>query len=72
MNYHDGDESDGEDDDDDEEEEVYVTKKSHKKKGKNSHSQKNDYSKVGVDNERVRKALLLATESRTNQARLGN
>ena len=67
MDYHDtGDES-GEEDDDDEEEEVHVNNKSHKNKGK-----KHDYSKVGVDNERVRKALLLATESRTNQARLGN
>lgn len=68
MNYVDGDES-VEDSDDDED---YNNKKSHKNKSKSGRSKKHDYSDVGIDNERVRKALLLTTESRNNQSRLGN
>ena len=63
MKYVDGDDDSNEEDSDEDEEDDQVSRNWPKKKAKSRHSLDNDHSK-GLDNERVRTALLLAVNSR--------
>ena len=71
MNYVEGTEVSDEEDLEDDEDVQTIKKNLHNKKIKNHQNQDASSSKA-LENERVRKALLLAVESRKDQARLGN